>query len=67
MFEISFNLCFRKEKAVDYFDSDLPKYRYRDQTPWHGRKLSLRNSLELTIAYSRACAAFDKTVFYVSY
>lgn len=52
---------------MDYFDADLAKCRWRTQVPiWNGRQMSIRNPLELTVAYTRACPSFDKTVFYVS-
>ncbi|KAI6190143.1 hypothetical protein M3Y97_00084900 [Aphelenchoides bicaudatus] len=31
---------------------------------WNGRQMSIRNPLELTIAYSRASPSFEKTTFY---
>lgn len=66
--KIYLKCIYRKEgKVIDYFGADLPNYRYRTQLPWHGRKLSLRNALELTIAYSKALASFEKAQFFVSH
>ncbi|KAI6186361.1 Leucine-rich repeat-containing protein [Aphelenchoides besseyi] len=57
--------CRKDGKAVDYFDADLPTYRWRTKVPcWSGKQLSLRNSLELTIAYTRGPTSFEKTEFY---
>ncbi|KAI6237281.1 Leucine-rich repeat-containing protein [Aphelenchoides besseyi] len=57
--------CRKDGKAVDYFDADLPTYRWRTKAPcWSGKQLSLRNSLELTIAYTRGATSFEKTEFY---
>ncbi|KAI6223667.1 Leucine-rich repeat-containing protein 9 [Aphelenchoides fujianensis] len=52
-------------KAVDYFDADLATCRWRTKVPcWSGKQLSLRNALELTIAYTRGATSFDKAEFY---